>query len=171
MQNLISLKSVFFFSINRWKDYCGDASADFKHFDSSGNFVERIPVKGDFIRIAIPGPGTKEADGYDWVEIVNISHRDTKSYESYLMMCRPSKAPNRLRGYIAHFYSRAATSNMMISKEIDFLSVGIYGRNERPNFNARFLDKIRNFFIAFGGMFGAGKIQWKILAEGLLDFK
>ncbi|MDQ0595105.1 hypothetical protein QFZ37_003474 [Chryseobacterium ginsenosidimutans] len=160
-----------FFTINKWKDYCGSASADFKHFDSSGQWVERIPKKGDFIRIGIPGPGTKEAEGYDWVEIVNISHRDTDNSESFLMMCRPSKVPNRLKGYIAHFYSSAATSNIMIVREGDSLKVGIYGRNERPNFNTGFIDKIRNFFISLGGMFGFGKMQWKLLADGLLNFE
>ena len=59
----------------------------------------------------------------------------------------------------------------MITKEGNSLKVGVYGRNEKPNFNAGFLDKIRNFFIAAGGMFGVSKIQWKLIAEGLLDFK
>jgi hypothetical protein len=86
-------------------------------------------------------------------------------------MCRPSKVPNKLKSYIAHFYSPAATSNLMIFKEGDTLKAGIYGRNETPNFKAGFLDKIRNFFIALGGMFGFGKMQWKILTKGLLNFK
>ncbi|MDQ1160012.1 hypothetical protein QE422_000380 [Chryseobacterium sp. SORGH_AS 447] len=160
-----------FFSINKWKDYCGKASADFKLFDASGEPIDRIPKKGDFIRIEIPGPGTKEGKGYDWVEIVNISHRDTGRSESYLIMCRPSKEPNKRRSNIAHFYSPAATSNIMISKKGNILKAGIYGRNERPNFKVGITDKIRNFFIGIGGIFGFSKIQWKILAEGLLDFK
>lgn len=160
-----------FFSINRWKEYCGNASADFKHFDASGELADRFPKKGDFIRIAIPGPGTVEAKGYDWVEIINISHRDTDKSESYLMMCRPSKEPNKLKGYVAHFYTPAATSSMLISKEGNILKAAVYGRNERPNFNASFWDQIRNFFIALGGIFGFGKMQWKILADGLLDFE
>ncbi|MCJ8153429.1 hypothetical protein MKJ01_06585 [Chryseobacterium sp. SSA4.19] len=160
-----------FFSINEWKSYCKKASAEFKHYDHTGQPANRHPEKGDFIRIGIPGPGSKEASGYDWVEIVYLSHRDTEGSESYLMICRPSKEPNKLKGHIAHFYSSAATSNIMISKEGNILKVGVYGRNERPNFNAGFIDKIRNFLIAFGGMFGVSKIQWKLLAEGLLDFK
>lgn len=160
-----------FFSINQWKNYCGDASADFKHFDLSGNFVDRIPVKGDFIRIAISDPGTKKEKGYDWVEIIEISYRNAGSYESCLMICRPSKEPNKQTKHIAHFYGSTATSSILISRELDFLSVGIYGRNEKPNFDADFFDKIRNFCIAFGGILGFGKIQWKLLADGLLDFK
>ena len=160
-----------FFSINEWKNYCAKASAEFKHFDQAGQAANRLPQQGDFIRIGIPGPGNKEADGYDWVEIENLSHKNSDHSESYLMVCRPSKEPNKLKGHIAHFYSTAATSNIMISKQGNSLKVGIYGRNEKPNFNAGFLDKIRNFFIAAGGMFGVSKIQWKLIAEGLLDFK
>lgn len=160
-----------FFSINEWKSYTKKAAAEFKHYDHSGQAVNRIPQEGDFIRIDIPGLGNKEANGYDWVEIEHLSYRHTEGYESYLMICRPSKEPNKPKGPIAHFYNSAATSNIMISKEGNLLKVGVYGRNERPNLNAGFMDKIRNFLIAFGGMFGVSKIQWKLLAEGLLDFK
>lgn len=159
-----------FFSINKWKDYCGKASAEFKHFSESGQPVDRIPQRGDFIRIGIPGPGNTEADGYDWVEIANIAHREMNHSESYIISCRPSKDPNKSSSRIAHFYSRSATSNIMIAKEGNILKVGVYARNEKPNFNARFLDKIRNLMIAAGGMLGISKIQWKLLAEGLLDF-
>jgi len=159
-----------FFSINQWKSYAGGTSADFRHFDALGKPAERMPEKGDFIRIEIPGPGNQEGKGYDWVEIVNLSHSDTATAESYLMVCRPCKDPNRPEGNIAHFYSTASTSNIMISREGNQLKVGVYGRNESPNFQASFRDKIRNFFIGIGGMFGSSKIHWKSLAKGLIDF-
>ncbi|SEM34933.1 hypothetical protein SAMN05421856_102541 [Chryseobacterium taichungense] len=158
------------FSINEWKDYCGKASSEFKHFSESGQPVNRTPQRGDFIRIGIPSPGTKEANGYDWVEITNIAHRQIDNYESYLITCKPSKDPNQPKGRIAHFYRISATSNIMIAKEGDLLKAGVYGRNEKPNFNAGLLDKIRNFMIAIGGMIGIAKIQWKLLTDGLLDF-
>lgn len=158
------------FSINKWKEYSGKASSEFKHFSESGQPVERIPQRGDFIRIGIPGPGTAEAAGYDWVEIINIAHHQTGNKESYLISCRPSKDPNRPKSRIAHFYRASATSNIMISREGDLLKAGVYGRNEKPNFDAGFIDKIRNFMVAVGGMMGFSKIQWKLLADGLLDF-
>lgn len=159
-----------FFSINEWKNYCGKASSEFRHFSESGQPVARIPQRGDFIRIGIPGPGTQEAEGYDWVEIVNVAHRQIDDYESYLISCRPSRDPKQAKGRTAHFYSRSATSNMMIAKEGNILRAGVYGRNEKPNFDAGFLDKIRNVLIAIGGIFGIAKIQWKMLTDGLLDF-
>ncbi|WP_294245484.1 hypothetical protein [uncultured Chryseobacterium sp.] len=100
-----------------------------------------------------------------------MSHRDTGTITSYLMMCRPSKVPNKTKGNIAHFYSPAATANIMISREGNILKSAVYGRNERPNYRAGFTDRIRNFFIAAGGIFGISKIQWKGLAEGLIDFQ
>lgn len=54
-----------FFSIHRWKEYGGDLSADFRLFDSYGSYVDRMPRKGDYIRIDIPGPGDIKAKGYD----------------------------------------------------------------------------------------------------------
>lgn len=160
-----------FFSINKWKDYSGGASADFKHFSSSGRPVDRVPDTGDLIRISIPGFGSKQGKRYDWVEIVNISHRKTDDAESYLMRCRPSPEPNRKKGPVAHFYRSSSTSNIMISKEGHLLKAAIYGRNEQPNFDASFLDRIRNLLIGVGGILGFGKIQWKLLAEGLLNFE
>lgn len=160
-----------FFSINKWKEYSGKASSEFRHFSESGQPVERIPQLGDFIRIGIPGPGTEEAGGYDWVEIINIAHRQIDNDESYLISCRPSKDPNKPRGCVAHFYRDSATSNIMIAREGDSLKAGVYGRNEKPNFDAGFTDKIRNFMVAVGGMMGFSKIQWKMLTDGLLDFK
>lgn len=170
VQSEFDLLKQRFFSIDQWKSFAGGASADFRHFDASGKPADRMPKKGDFVRIEIPGPGNREGRGYDWVEIVNLSHRDTVTAESYLMVCRPCKEPNKLKGNIAHFYSTASTSNFMISREGNMLKVGVYGRNESPNFQAPFSDKIRNFFVGVGGMFGFSKIHWKTLAEGLLNF-
>ncbi|GAB0157597.1 hypothetical protein CHRYSEOSP005_28760 [Chryseobacterium sp. Alg-005] len=160
-----------FFSINRWKSFTGAPLADFKLFNSNGNAIEQMPEIGNFIRIDIPGPGETESRGYDWVEIVYISHQHTEQSESYILTCRPSKIPGiTTNPHIAHFYSNAATSTFMIQKEGRKIKAGIYGRNEKPNLNARFIDKIRNILIAWGGMTGFSKIQWKSLTEGLLDF-
>ncbi|ASK32503.1 hypothetical protein CEY12_21515 [Chryseobacterium sp. T16E-39] len=160
-----------FFSINSWKKYTGENSADFRLYDSAGKAVKRSPEIGDFIRIDIPGPGEIEAKGYDWVEVVNWSHQLSELSEYFIMTCRPSKIPgNKNNDHIAHFYSEQSTSTFIISKENNELTAGIYGRNEVPNSDAELMDKIRNVFIAVGGMIGISKIQWKALADGLLDF-
>ncbi|WP_313091449.1 hypothetical protein [Chryseobacterium flavum] len=174
-QALIPLKFEIlknrFFSINKWKSYCGEAFAAFKLYDSEANPVEREPQKGDFIRINIPGPGETEAKGYDWVEITDLCYYQDNISESILITCKPSRNPeNKKSRHIAHFYSSGATSTFIIHKNPDHLKAAVYGRNEKPNFNAKFLDIIRNLFIAIPGMFGVAKIQWKQLTDSLLDF-
>lgn len=161
-----------FFSVTRWKSYCGEGFADFKLYDSEGTETARDPQKGDFIRIDIPGPGEKEAKGYDWVEITDICFQEDSSSESILMTCSPSGDPkNSKNSHIAHFYSRKATSTFLISRTATHLKAAVYGRNESPNFNAGFIDVIRNLMVATGGMMGVSKIQWKKLSDGFLDFE
>jgi len=162
-----------FLCVNQWKSYCGEGFADFRLHDSLGNYVDRLPKVGDFIRIDIPGPGGFEAKGYDWVEIIEINENyiNKNELENLLIICRPSTIHgSKKSNHIAHFYSNEATSSFMISRTENGIKAAVYGRNESPNWNANFLDKIRNFSIAVGGMFGVSKIQWKRLSDQFLDF-
>ncbi|MGE8553223.1 MAG: hypothetical protein ACN6OB_04695 [Chryseobacterium jejuense] len=159
-----------FFSVNKWMSYCGDAFAAFKLYAPNGNPVERDPQKGDFVRINIPGPGETEAKGYDWVEIIDICYDEDADSESIMMTCRPSTNPTDESLHIAHFYSSKATSTFMIQRYATHLKTAVYGRNESPNFNASFIDRLRNIAVAIGGMMGIAKIQWKQLTNGFLDF-
>lgn len=160
-----------FFSVNQWESYSGKAFAAFKLHNFNGDPVDREPLIGDFIRIDIPGPGEAEAKGYDWVKITDICFYEDSFSESLSITCEPSVNPqNKKSRHIAHFYSSAASSTFMISRSTDHLQAAVYGRNERPNRNAKFLDVIRNLVIAIGGMMGIAKIQWKQLTDSFLDF-
>ncbi|WP_160137809.1 hypothetical protein [Chryseobacterium sp. c4a] len=159
-----------FFSINKWKSYCGEAFADFKLYDYSGNPVQREHQKGDYIRINIPGPGEIEAKGYDWVKVTDICYYENATSESITMTCSPSINPLEKNHHIAHFYSSKATFTFMIKRYPSHLKAAVYGRNESPNYNAGFVDILRNIAVAVGGMAGIAKIQWKKLADGFLDF-
>ncbi|WP_336961926.1 hypothetical protein [Chryseobacterium contaminans] len=159
-----------FFSVNDWKSYCGEAFAAFKLYTPNGNPTEREPQKGDFVRINIPGPGETEAKGYDWVEIIDICYYEDAHSESITMTCRPSQNPTGTSSHIAHFYSSKATSTFMVQKYSTHLKAAVYGRNESPNYNANFIDILRNVAVAIGGMLGIAKIQWRQLTNGLLDF-
>ncbi|AKK74133.1 hypothetical protein OK18_17330 [Chryseobacterium gallinarum] len=161
-----------FFMINHWQSYCGSAFAAFKLYDSNAGPVDRDPQKGDFIRIDIPGPGEPEARGYDWVEILEICYYQDSFSETIMIICKPSRDPkNKKSSHIAHFYSSKATSTFMISKTSSHLKTAVYGRNESPNFKAKFIDVIRNLLVAAGGIMGIAKIQWKVLTDGFLDFE
>ncbi|WP_347217272.1 hypothetical protein [Chryseobacterium sp.] len=159
-----------FFSVNKWKSYCGEAFAAFKLYAPNGSPTEREPQKGDFIRINIPGPGEIEAKGYDWVEIIDICYYEDLHSESIAMTCRPSQNPTDTSRHIAHFYSSKATSTFMIQRDSVYLKAAVYGRNESPNLNAGFIDILRNVMVAIGGMMGIAKIQWRQLTNGFLDF-
>ncbi|MDV3508369.1 hypothetical protein CMU89_00775 [Elizabethkingia anophelis] len=161
-----------FYKIHLWKDYCGGNFADFHLYDSLGNYTETLPQIEYYIRIDIPGPGTVEAKGYDWVRIVEMNHQYSpdKENEDILMICRPCRSPLDTKKYTSHFYSSKATSSFLISRKGTCIKAGIYGRNEMPNLNAVFIDKLRNIFVALGAMIGIAKIQWKTLTDGLLNF-
>ncbi|WP_419870837.1 hypothetical protein [Chryseobacterium sp. CT-SW4] len=162
-----------FFSIDRWIDYSGEGAADFRLYDSLGNPISRIPEVGDFMRIDIPGPGTVEANGYDWVKITKIIDNELEEgeIEKLIVICSPSPEPgNSNSDHIAHFYSAAATSTFIITRTKTCIKASVHGRNESPNFETDFIDKVRNLFTAAGGMAGIAKIQWKLLVDGLLDF-
>lgn len=168
-----SLLKERFLSINIWREYCGKNSADFKLFDLTGKLVTRNPRETDLIRIDIPGPANVEA-GYDWAKITRVSDKYLKDdeLENMVIICSPTQNPdNAANNHIAHFYSSNSSSIFMISRGKTYIQVGIYGRNETPNYaNAGFLDKVRNAMIAIGGIFGMSKIEWKCTAEGMIAF-
>jgi hypothetical protein len=160
-----------FFDVNHWRNFCGENSTDFKLCDFNGNDISRNPEIGDLVKIDIPGPGKNEGNSFDWVKITNISHEVIdSSHEKFLITCSPAKDPfNTKNNHIAHFYGADATSNFMICKNKNCINAAIYGRNEVPNLQAGFIDKIRNVFIGVGGILGISKIQWKCLCEGWLN--
>ena len=46
-----------------WHELAGWASASFKLMGSEGEDVARLAEEGDYIRIDVPGPGSKEGGG------------------------------------------------------------------------------------------------------------
>ena len=50
-------------NVNEWKQYAGNLSAEFQLVDTNGTEVQREPAKGDYLKIDIPGPGSK--DGWE----------------------------------------------------------------------------------------------------------
>lgn len=160
-----------FYSINNWNDYSGNDFADFNLYNSVGNYIDRHPRVGDFIRIEIPGPGNVGSKGYDWVRIDEVTSTTDDEKERHLINCRPSASPKGDPKRIEHFYSDRATSTFVIEKGIDYIKVGVYGRNEMPNKNnVGILSTIRNFLVTIGGFLKLTKIEWKTLVGGMLDF-
>lgn len=159
-----------FFDINNWQKYGGIGTAEFKLYDSVGKQVSRNPIRGDYMRIKIPGPHRNGHIAYDWVCITNISSEFLNwENELCLITCKPSSSPLDKNPDIKHFYSCDSSNTFIISKIKNHIKVGVYGRNEIPNLPQKGLfNKIRNFFVSLGGTGGVVKFQWKRLAEGLL---
>lgn len=171
LQSFAKLRERFF-SVNRWKEYCGPASADFKLYDASGNYVDRPPRLGDYMRIDIPGPGDPQAGGYDWVQVTDYDETvsGTSEFERCLITCRPAPVPRSKTTVPAHFYARESSSTFIISRGKFFIKAAIHGRNEVANKKEEsFWGTIRNFIVTLGGMIKVTKMQWKSLSDGLLE--
>lgn len=158
-----------FFDINKWSTYSKGSIAEFTLCDSSGKTVRRLPSIGDYIKILLSNIKRSEKESYQWVRIDMI---DKTNPNRIMIQCRPSKLPgDQFAGNTVHFHSAGTTSAFIISKGDDYIKMAIYGRNEKPNQNTDIISSIKNMFIAFKGVIGPSKIQWKQLADGMISLK
>src|SRR5262245_36055401 len=99
-------------NVNAWDRICAGLSAHFEITTSAGIPVQRQALAGDYFRISIPGPGSVEGDGYDWVRIETIEHaKDTDRDEDRLSMrVRPAPNPTNDHHDVAHFFGPESTS-------------------------------------------------------------
>lgn len=157
--------------VNHWHELGGSLSANFRLTDRQGRVLYHKAEEGDHIRIDLPGPGSKDGNGYDWVEIEKIEDRSTKSGNcAYVAIrVRPSGNPQQPQGKVAHFYNPEATSSFVIERVGNSIKASVYGRNEKPNEQPDdLLDKVRNWMVALTAAIGFSKPQWKALVKGLL---
>lgn len=156
--------------VNHWNEITKAPSATFAIIDASGQTMERLVQKDDYIRIDIPGPGLPSAKGYDWVKVEGITETTDAHGASILLTLRPSPDPTQERTDTAHFFKRLATSSFLIKQKGSHISLHYAGRNEIINTdNASMLDNLRNFMVGLGAKMGASFPQWKALVEGLGD--
>ena len=158
-------------SINRWKEWAGALSADFKLTDAQGTEVNGNPHKGYYFKIDIPAPGIVSGEGYDWVQIEEVKEEAENDCEFIAIRVRPAPSPVNEKTDVAHFYSDEATSNFIVRRDGTKVTAGVYGRNEKPNVKKSdtVIDKIRNAVVGTGGVSGFSKLQWKALVSGLLE--
>ena len=158
-------------SINRWKEWAGSLSADFKLTDAQGTEVNGNPQKGYYFKIDIPAPGIVSGEGYDWVQIEEVKEEAENDCEFIAIRVRPAPSPVNEKTDVAHFYSDEATSNFIVRRDGTKVTAGVYGRNEKPNVKKSdtVIDKIRNAVVGTGGVSGFSKLQWKALVSGLLE--
>lgn len=165
------MKEVFL-NINSW-DQLFKRSTEF-HVKTGAGIDKKTPIQvGDFVAIKIPGPQNRVGDGYDWVQIVSLEMNETSDSTSLCLALQPAKNPHKKNSpCIAHFFTAAAKNYFIIKKEGTKITAEVHGRNEVANYqNIKISDKLRNFFIAKGGIFGLSKIQWEVWSKNMVDEK
>lgn len=157
-------------NINDWGTI-SNRLADFQLTDSEGGNKFADPEEGDYIRINLPAPGTVLAGGYEWVKIEYIITKKSimSDYESAAILVRPAPNPTINDQSTAHFFQDDATSTFLVRRDQIKITAEIHGRNEIPNINTFSVwDKIRNLIMYIGAILGFSKMQWKMLADGLV---
>jgi hypothetical protein len=161
-------------NVNQWHRKDAIPGAVFELTDHHGHPVKRKAHQGDYIRINIPGPGSKAGEGYDWVYVERITYDDypDENTESIKMQLRPAQAPVNKHGEdIAHFFTSASTSTFIIERKDKILTAHYAGRNEKPNNETgNFVDNARNTLVAIGALLGLSELQWNGLIKGFLSF-
>jgi hypothetical protein len=158
-------------NINEWDKIAGALSAVFKLTDSNGREITGKAKVGDFIKIDIPGPGTKAGKGFDWVriEVIEENHNDSSQMESLLVRVRPCDNPTNNKEDVAHFFTNKASSSFTLQRDGITVTAGVHGRNEVPNTKTESLyDKTRNSTIAVAAIVGLNAPQWKSLVKGIM---
>ena len=156
--------------VDEWKNFAGFEGAVFTLHDENGMNVTRQAQKGDYIRIDIPGPGTKAGKGYDWVRVIDMEEKKEDHADTLLMTVKPTDDPTSENPETAHFFDKAATSTFVVKRNSNCVETSVHGRNEKPNNDtSRTIDNIRNSVIATGAFGGFADIQWQSLTKGLLE--
>jgi hypothetical protein len=156
--------------VNNWHHIAGIISAEFQVVDNAGQDIDRHVQKGDFIRIDIPGPGSKAGDGYDWVFVEVLLEQNNEDVETIGFRVRPSQNPLGDNSDTAHFYSKEGTSNFIVMREGKKIISWIVDRNIKPNDQpSSLLDKIRDSAVGIGALSMFSKAQWQALAKGFVN--
>lgn len=155
-------------SVNKWDDYAGMSA--FQLHDADGVRVHRKASEGDYIRIDIPGPGSKAGKGFDWVRVEEVEDSIKPAEAWVALRVRPCAHPQSNEEDTAHFLKDEATSTFIIRKVGLTVYAEEHGRNEVPNTeNVGLYDKGRNLVVGLAAKLGLSYPQWKLLVDGLLS--
>lgn len=159
-------------NVNSWHHTAGLLSAKFRVMDAYGKEVNRNVQKGDYLKIDIPGPGSKEGDGYDWVTVEELNEVNENEIQSLGFRVRPTTNPAGDKKHIAHFYDESSTSCFIIILDGKKVTAYIIDNNLKPNDDTHSLtDKMRHTAVGMSAIASFSKIQWQNLANGLVGLK
>lgn len=146
----------------------------FRLTDQEGNEINRRAEKGDYLKLDIPGPGSAEGKGRDWVYIEALEEiiDPDGMKESIAIRVRPTSHPKEKGENVAHFLKEESTNSIVVIRQGTEVKAVVYARNEVPNTStSNVLDKVRNAVVAMTAILGFSNIQWKDLVKGLLSTK
>lgn len=155
-----------------WHKLCGPASAKFVLTTDTGDETRGAAKKGDYFKIDIPGPGSSEGDGYDWVTVEFIEEINNPGHDEdlYGMKLRASSNPSKEGAETAHFFTDEATSSFIIHRKGIKVTASYHGRNEVPNISTgKATDNVRNSLVALGAFAQLSEVQWTALIKGFLE--
>ena len=156
-------------NVNEWHIVAGGISATFNVLDRSGKEVKRAVQKGDYFKIDIPGPGSKEGEGYDWVQVEELKEITQNDVQSIGFRVRPCSNPFSEKNETAHFYGPESTSSFIVTRDRNEIRAIIIDRNIKTNKEAEKLtDKIRDTVVGVSAIGLFSKLQWQQLANCLL---
>jgi hypothetical protein len=157
-------------NVNQWAEICKAPSSTFKLINARNQEIAGLVKETDYIRINVPGPGTKLGEGFDWVNVESIKEEVVDQLELVSITVRPSNHPLKSKNEIAHFFQSTATSTFQAIRNKNKVYAEVHGRNELPNNRTRnFFDSIRNTLIGWSAKIGFSYPQWKLLVEGLIS--
>lgn len=169
-KNFYDITKARLLHVNNWHNVAGIISAKFQLVNANGQEVNRDAAKGDYLRIDVPGPGSKEGEGYDWVLIEELKEVNEDDVQSIAFRVRPAANPSGNQEHIAHFYDDSATSNFIVTREKTKVIAYIIDRNAVPNDdNESLTDKVRHTVVGMAAINSFSKIQWQKLAKGLVS--
>jgi hypothetical protein len=157
-------------NVNQWHKYAGRATAAFHLFDETGNSVNRLVQKGDYLRIDIPGPDNPDTDGADWVQVMQVGEKSAGEQQLSFITVKAAADPLVRTVGATHFFDRPATSTFVVYRKRLTIMAAVFGRNEHSNSrSANLFTRIRNWFVYLGAQLGLANLQWKALTHGLLN--
>lgn len=159
--------------VSNWHAYAGYNLSAFKLTNNLGEEIGGWAEEGLYIYIDLTGaPGSDAGHGLEWVRIERIeTDGNQQAPEEFIAITvRPVPDPRTDETAVAHFFSDASTSTLIVSRVGFKVSCEQHGRNETPNNEEVDLhDKVRNTAIALSSRVGIASIQWKQLVKGILE--
>ncbi|TDE14496.1 hypothetical protein [Dyadobacter psychrotolerans] len=157
-------------NVNGWHELAGRPLAHFYLTDATGEEISGPVSQGNYFKIDIPGPGTEAGNGFDWAKVEEVELYNWGDVESVGIRVRPAANPTGNDPTIAHFYDEESTSTFTVTREQNKLTARIIDRNIKTNSDSeKITDQIRNKVVGFIGMLSFSKVQWKSLADGLIE--